>query len=259
MAAMLGSIFIVVLWIYIAVIAVESKIVSKTILCVGDSLTFGTGSSGPMRSYPALLPDLLQAELLSKHKQSSGHTSYNLTVVNLGVRGATATKISTLPYVSTSEYSRLEAFKGVSVVVLLLGANDATYANHWDQSTFVKDYLELVLHLQNLDGHPVVFICIPTVLLPRYASSKMNATVTNFIYPQLFPELQQRSHSRLIDLYRPMGGNVSTDIWQCCHTGTIRNFNNGWFIFIDYYLIEIAAYIIILPFIYICIYVYIYI
>lgn len=203
-----------------------AEVQSKTVLCVGDSLTWGTGTTNrDIKSYPALLPDLLN-QYIEKNSPEKKLTT-RINVVNLGVKGATAIKVSLLSYISTSEYTSLATFKDVSVVVLLLGANDALYHNKFNEDTFTRDYLELIDYLHNLDGQPVVFICIPTVLLPRYSSTKVNSTVTNWIYPHLFPKLAERSkHAKLINLYTAVGGNVSTDIWQCCAQGTINNYNN---------------------------------
>jgi sialate O-acetylesterase len=202
-----------------------AEVKSKTVLCVGDSLTWGTGTSNrDIKSYPALLPDLLNQYI---EKNTPTKQTANINVVNLGVKGATAIKVSLLSYASTSEYASLATFKDVSVVVLLLGANDALYHNKFNEDTFTRDYLELIDYLHILDGHPVIFICIPTVLLPRYSSTKVNSTVTNWIYPHLFPKLAERSkHAKLINLYTAVGGNISTDIWQCCTPGTINNYNN---------------------------------
>ncbi len=218
----------------------------RKILCVGDSITFGTGSSDPSHSYPSLLQEKLDSRVAA-HSARGGHSGNtmgkwggsdgqmtasrlkridNFTVVNLGVKGTTAFKQSHAPYWKTSQYSTALTSSDVAAVVLQLGSNDALYFQHWEEGRFTADYLDLIHSLQGVDGHPKVFICIPTPLLPRFASTKVNSTVINFIYPQLLPAIATQAQVEVIDLFRPFGGNVSENIWHATRAETVGFFVN---------------------------------
>jgi lysophospholipase L1-like esterase len=201
---------------------------AKTILTVGDSITYGAGASDvDTKSYPALLQGELHkyiAHHLQHHHQDRPLENY--TIVNLGQKGVTACKVSNNPFWNTRQFASLSTYKDVSVVILNLGANDAQNANNFNIDTFTSDYLELVSLLHKLDGDPTVFICIPTLILPRYASTKCNSTVINWIYPHLIPDIASKSNSKVIDLFTGMGGTANMDIWKVGDGETVTKFTN---------------------------------
>eukprot|EP00596_Hydrurales_sp_CCMP1899_P009376 CAMPEP_0119039156 /NCGR_PEP_ID=MMETSP1177-20130426/8504_1 /TAXON_ID=2985 /ORGANISM="Ochromonas sp, Strain CCMP1899" /LENGTH=155 /DNA_ID=CAMNT_0007002687 /DNA_START=43 /DNA_END=507 /DNA_ORIENTATION=- len=77
--------------------------------CVGDSITKGSGSSKSLISYPSLL----QKRLGKKFH-----------VANYGVGGASASRISDIPYWNTEPYKASLRSKP-HIVILQLGTNDA--------------------------------------------------------------------------------------------------------------------------------------
>src|SRR5688572_11371569 len=79
------------------------------VVCVGDSITVGGGTSSASNAYPAVLQRLLGPAYV---------------VTNAGHSGATMLSVSDLPYTSTNEYAvstRLAALGGD--VVVQLGTN----------------------------------------------------------------------------------------------------------------------------------------
>lgn len=100
------------------------------VACIGNSITFGTGTENPQtESYPAQLQQLL------------GH---NYIVGNFGKPGATLLKRGHRPYTLQPEYQKAMNFAG-DIAVIHLGINDTDprdWPNHRDD--FVRDYLSLI-------------------------------------------------------------------------------------------------------------------
>ena len=90
--------------------------------------------------------------------------------------------------------------------VILLGANDAKFVYPWSSSEFTADYLDLIQSFRALESNPKIFICTPTVLLPWYASTKVNSTLVNVVYPELIPEIAKLGNATVIDLFAALGG-----------------------------------------------------
>jgi lysophospholipase L1-like esterase len=57
--------------------AVKSAIEVKTLLCIGDSITKGDGSSDPFYNYPSQLSRLLNGD--------TSHNGVQFDVINLGI------------------------------------------------------------------------------------------------------------------------------------------------------------------------------
>ncbi|MFM9332131.1 glycosyl hydrolase 115 family protein [Paenibacillus mesotrionivorans] len=126
---------------------------------VGDSITFGSDSAGPIQpedKYPAQLQALLGA---------------NYQVENFGVSGATMLENGTdtggaqKGYVHQQKFAESQAFQP-DVVVIMLGTNDSKELN-WEtyKAEYVDHGLKLIQSYRDLDSHPAVYLATsPTVV-----------------------------------------------------------------------------------------------
>lgn len=132
----------------------------KTLLCIGDSITQGSGSSEQFYDYPSQLSRLLNADIsyngihydvinLGKNCQL---LKCNATLRNsdsyLGISGATAQKNQEQSYWNSPQFARASQYSNnASGVVILLGTND-TKVRAWNESLFYADYSSLVNHFK---------------------------------------------------------------------------------------------------------------
>ncbi len=129
------------------------------VAAVGDSITFGSDSAGPIQpedKYPAQLQALLGA---------------NYQVENFGVSGATMLENGTdtggaqKGYVHQQKFAESQAFQP-DVVVIMLGTNDSKELN-WEtyKAEYVDHGLKLIQSYRDLDSHPAVYLATsPTVV-----------------------------------------------------------------------------------------------
>lgn len=104
----------------------------KTIACIGDSITFGSGVVWTRKrdAWPYRLGRLLGEEY---------------QVVNYGISGATMQQVSDKPY-RPDFYQAVEAME-TEAVILMLGTNDSKPHN-WNPEEFEKSYSETVERLK---------------------------------------------------------------------------------------------------------------
>lgn len=119
---------------------------SRTIACVGDSITFGYGVAPHQatQAWPALLQGLLAGK---------AH------VVNLGICGSTAQRTGDAPYTSTPEYAQSLQVP-LAIYLVMLGTNDANPAN-WDPARFQSDYCKLLQAYIDKTGSQRVIALLP--------------------------------------------------------------------------------------------------
>ena len=117
---------------------------------VGDSITYGSGTSNPStKSYPIATGRLL--------------TSDEFTVGNFGVSGATMLKKGNVPYWNQQSFTDSKNF-APSYVVIMLGSNDSKPANWVYKSEFLANAKEMINIYKSLPSHPRVFVnTSPTV------------------------------------------------------------------------------------------------
>ncbi|MGW8289403.1 MAG: DUF459 domain-containing protein [Candidatus Bathyarchaeia archaeon] len=108
------------------------------VACVGDSLTEGSG-------YPEILQTLLGADF---------------KVGNFGVTGSSVLSTSELQYMNQSKFLEAKAFKP-SIVVIMLGTNDAKENATESTKTFQADYRQLVNACATLESDPTVWLVKP--------------------------------------------------------------------------------------------------
>eukprot|EP00698_Gefionella_okellyi_P000720 TRINITY_DN1064_c0_g1_i1.p2 TRINITY_DN1064_c0_g1~~TRINITY_DN1064_c0_g1_i1.p2 ORF type:complete len:401 (+),score=96.89 TRINITY_DN1064_c0_g1_i1:30-1232(+) len=169
---------------------VFDRITQTIVACVGDSITFGVGSTQG-NDYPALLQ-----QKLGPH----------YTVLNLGVSGSTMLKQGDLPYWNSTFYQRAITCSP-AYVVIQLGTNDAKTTN-WPQhgSQYVPDYTDMIQTFQALKSRPTVFVSIPP---PLYKDMVYNIQqeVVNHQLPQFITQIAAANHlAAPIDVFDALGG-----------------------------------------------------
>ena len=99
------------------------------IACVGDSITYGHGTTGwPANSYPSKLQGLLG-------------DAYHVN--NYGVSGHAVQANADMPYRDLPHYQESIAYDA-DIVVFMMGSNDAKPQNWIDAATFKADLLSLL-------------------------------------------------------------------------------------------------------------------
>lgn len=152
------------------------------VACVGDSITEGT-------DYPADLWMLLGA---------------NYSVGNFGVGGSAVSLDSGKPYMKESAFQEAKAFQS-NIVVIMLGANDASPINSNGNVSFVEDYVKLVRAFQALSTKPKIFIVKPppvfsngTGLNPEYFADTVIPSVE---------EVAKQTNLPIIDVYSALANS----------------------------------------------------
>jgi lysophospholipase L1-like esterase len=148
------------------------------IACVGDSLT-------SMSRYPYDLWVKL------------GVRDYN--VGNFGKGATMIGSVSETPYVNTSQYRDALQFNA-SIVIVMLGTNDAQPSMHPYNASFIPDYVKIINSFKALPSHPQIWVVLP----PPIFDSQNNKTDPEYFRDVLIPNIRQvanQTGSRLIDVY----------------------------------------------------------
>lgn len=118
----------------------------KDVLCLGDSITKGTGLKRPeLESYPAELQRLLRR---------------TATVQNLGVPGTTVSPAGDRPFRLSGQREQVERLKPAFSVVLL-GTNDSKAHNWRGAPTFEAHFHELAAELVGMIGARRIVLTSP--------------------------------------------------------------------------------------------------
>ena len=166
------------------------------IVCVGDSITEGCGSTDG-NNYEKYLQETLCLNM----------PETKFEIINLGVGGRTASKTGDLPYVNEPYWDQA-LDSNADIFIFMLGTNDAKHFN-WNQDSFCKDWLQMVRDLGNIPSQPTVFVMIPP---PIYKDGvfDMKQDVINKIFPvvirQLAFECFKFDQNQVIDLFSALGG-----------------------------------------------------
>ena len=130
----------------------------------------------------------------------------NYIVQNLGLGGRTMMKTGDAPYWNEQYYQ--DALNSeADIIILMLGTNDSKYYQ-WNQTEYVKDFLEMATNFKNLDSNPDLYVMIPPPLYEEGAI-QANQTVINEIFPELIPNLAKNlslGDDKVIDIFSAMGG-----------------------------------------------------
>ncbi|KAK3281547.1 hypothetical protein CYMTET_10667 [Cymbomonas tetramitiformis] len=168
------------------------------IACLGDSITWGQGSSSIWtKSYPMLL------------KASLGKGYW---VGNYGLQSATCMRAGDVPYADSKEYKAAQAVLA-DIVIIMLGTNDAKVAN-WDEDMYREDLRLMINTALNAPATKSVFVAMPP---PLYEDGKygIQAEVVNLnfcgdpvgegIIGTLIKEMDSPK-LHLVDVFSALGG-----------------------------------------------------
>ena len=169
------------------------------IACIGDSLTYGTGSSNPsVFSYPVQLQKYLNA--------AQSETLY--TVLNYGKPSAYAINNKeydfTYPSKNSNAYTESEQYKNSlncqpDIVIIMLGTNDAyaAAANKNVSEKYTASLEKIVdTYLALESTSEVILMLCPS----RFDNATRLKSVTNIIHPAI-RDVAERKEIRLIDAY----------------------------------------------------------
>lgn len=182
-----SHVFFILLLTTVLVSCTETK-KEKKIICIGDSITDGSGTQNQSTSaYPAVLSRLLGPDY---------------SVVNSGRSGATMLKQSNSPYWIRKEFHNVFAVQP-DIVVIKLGTNDSKDEN-WDAARYVADYQAMIDTLKSMQSNPEIFVCSP---VPAYNRAwTINDSVIQFEIIPAVAELAAENDLKVIDLYSPLSG-----------------------------------------------------
>jgi alpha-L-fucosidase 2 len=152
------------------------------VACVGDSITLGTG-------YTIDLWHLLGS---------------NYVVGNFGVDGATVYLHSGSAYMKQTAFQVAQQFKP-SIVIIMLGTNDANPALNESNAVFIQDYVMLVNAFQGLASKPKLWIVKPPPIFNNTANLSGQFLMQNII-PDII-QVANQTHASLIDANTPLANN----------------------------------------------------
>lgn len=118
------------------------------VACIGDSITYGTGTKDlKTDSYPAQLQTLLGSDY---------------QVLNYGLFGRSLQMDAEKPYIKEKFYKASQEAQP-HIVLIMLGTND-TAPQNWSAPNYEKDLEAFVSTYQNLDSRPDVYLmkCPPS-------------------------------------------------------------------------------------------------
>lgn len=155
--------FIWLIWaFYVSEISSKYEEQRKIILCLGDSITRGTGSTDKaLFSYPTFLQQYLNEHSKLQVQRNPKSLMVNYEVINLGVPGASVSRNNNRSYWDTTDFAQAQSYRyKASTVIIGLGTNDAkTYV--WNQTHFLEQYDALVKNITAMPSHPRIFLIIP--------------------------------------------------------------------------------------------------
>ncbi len=189
-----------------------------TVACIGDSLTFGTGSNEPgTESWPAVLA------------RKTG--KLDLDTLNFGVYGSTVEMFTPWSYNDTWSFVN-SLNSDADVFLILLGSNDCNSpAPDW---TFDEAYRYLLTTYMNLPQSPTVVVVLPPdMYFKSFPLSMSNDSI------ETIRETERRIAAEygldVIDL-----SAISGDMEQYCVDGGHYD-STGYAMFADYIYGELCA------------------
>jgi lysophospholipase L1-like esterase len=133
------------------------------VACVGDSITEGSG-------YPADLQIMLGA---------------NYDVGNFGVSGSSVLLTSDRPYMKQTACQKSKIFQP-SIVIIMLGTNDASATTCESIGNFSADYKKLISEYQALTSNPEIWLVKP----PPILENDLELNDTN-LKQDVIPQIEQ--------------------------------------------------------------------
>lgn len=167
-----------------APIKVEDYSAVIRLACVGDSITYGSGTKDPKtESYPMQLAKLLGEKW---------------DVKNFGVGGATLLNHGDKPYQKQKAFKAALDFNP-DVVVIMLGTNDTKPQNWKLKEEFTADYKDLIDQFKKLPSKPHVFVCRPAFVAKKGNFGINEAGVLEEI--PMLDKLAQEEAAGVIDIH----------------------------------------------------------
>ncbi len=162
------------------------------VACVGGSITFGLGLADRRREcYPAVL-----GELLDSQGESRGLGPGPIVVKNFGYSGATASRGGNEPYWRTPSFTAATRFRP-HVTLLMLGTNDAQFANAESRQTFAADLAALIDHFRKVVEDETTGAPVGNVLIAQP--------------PPVFPPVPEIDFGALEEIIRPTIRQVAVE------------------------------------------------
>lgn len=157
------------------------------VACVGDSITYGHGTTGwPGNTYPAVLQRLLGQQ-------------YHVN--NYGASGYAVQDTADRPYTTLAQYPQSLAYEA-DIVVFMMGSNDTKPINWIDE----ESYREALLHL--LDSYADARILLCTVPAAFFLDGQTEGVTNHNIQPlvagqiaQVIREVAAERGYPLVDIY----------------------------------------------------------
>ncbi|TWT43226.1 GDSL-type esterase/lipase family protein [Botrimarina hoheduenensis] len=161
------------------------------IACVGASVTFGRGLPNRRTNcYPAVLQRRLDA------------LGYRASVRNFGYSGATASRTGNEPYWRTPSFTAASRFRP-QITLIMLGTNDAQFANAAARGALGADLADLVRHFRQVTEPPgEVLLAQPPPVFPPVAEIDFTALVEE-VRPAITAAAEQ-TRTQLVDFVTPL-------------------------------------------------------
>lgn len=148
----------------------EATLGQTKIACVGDSITYGHGtSSWPQNSYPAKLQELL---------------GDGFHVNNYGVSGHAVQNDSDRPYRTVAAYQESVDYNA-DIVVLMMGSNDSKPENWKGAEAYRTDLISLLESY----GDAEIILCTPATAF--FTDGKTSGVTSHDIQPLIVEEIAQ--------------------------------------------------------------------
>ena len=170
---------------------------SIRVACVGDSITTSS-------TYPSDLQDLLGSD-------------YN--VKEFGVVGSTVLSNGYNPYIDQPEFQEAKEFLP-TIVVVLLGTNDAREDIYQAIDNFVGEYKQLINEIQALASNPKILLVIPPPLFENNLFLS-NVHLLNGVIPRI-EQVAEELGLPLVDVYTPLDGHP-----ECFVDGVHPNYDGS--------------------------------
>lgn len=137
---------------------------TETIVCVGDSLTFGVMPGTPGER-DVTYPDTLQSLLGDGYE-----------VLNLGKPGHTLTEAGPC-YLMRPEYE-LSIGEAADMYIIMLGTNDSNLGDKWDAAAFEEDLNKVVDTYREANPDTIIVLVAPPTVLPDKMADKVQMDVS---------------------------------------------------------------------------------
>lgn len=170
--------------------ALSGNMQKKKVVCVGDSITYGSGVGRrrKSRSYPAV-------------PQKKLGDDYQ--VLNYGLRSRTLLDYGSYPYTKEAYYKRTLKEKA-DIYIIMLGTNDSKIIN-WNTNDYKQRLNKFVESYQNANKDAHIYIMRPSRCFPDKTTGRVKYAIQNeHIEDEIYKSVAEVGQERgvaVIDLY----------------------------------------------------------